>query len=82
MTELITHTHTHTHTRVYILTGASLMAQIVKNLPAMWETWVDLWVGKIPQRREWLPTVVFLPGESVDRGDWRATVHAITKSWI
>ena len=26
------------------------MAQLVKNLPAMWETWV----GKIPWRREWL----------------------------
>ena len=22
------------------------------------------WVGKIPWRREWLPTTVFLPGES------------------
>ena len=22
------------------------------------------WVGKIPWRREWLPTLVFLPGES------------------
>ena len=24
----------------------------------------DGWVGKIPWRREWLPTPVFLPGES------------------
>ena len=24
----------------------------------------DPWVGKIPWRREWLPTLVFLPGES------------------
>ena len=23
----------------------------------------DLWVGKIPWRREWLPTPVFFPGE-------------------
>ena len=23
----------------------------------------DIWVGKIPWRREWLPTPVFLPGE-------------------
>ena len=38
---------------------ASLVAQPVKNLPAMWETWV----GKIPWRREWLPTPVFWPGE-------------------
>jgi len=37
------------------LFGASLVVQTVKNLPAMQETWVDLWVGKIPKipwRRE------------------------------
>ena len=38
---------------------ASLVAQLVKNLPAMQETWV----GKIPWRREWLPTPIFWPGE-------------------
>ena len=46
---------------------ASLMAQLVKNLPAMQETWVwsgfDLWVGKIPWKRERLPTPVFWPGK-------------------
>ena len=39
------------------------MPQMVKNLPSMQETW-DHWVGKIPWRKEWLPTPVFLPGES------------------
>ena len=29
----------------------------------MEETWVHSMVGKIPWRREWLPTPVFLPGE-------------------
>ena len=43
---------------------ASLMAQMVKNMPAMWETRFDPWVGKIPWRREWQSTPVFLPGES------------------
>ena len=28
------------------------------------EMWVDPWVGKIPWRRKWQPTPVFLPGES------------------
>ena len=42
---------------------ASLVAQLVKNPPAMQETWVDPWVGKIPWRRERLPTPVFWPGE-------------------
>ena len=42
---------------------ASLGAQLVKNPPAMWETWVQSWVGKIARRRERLPTPVFWPGE-------------------
>ena len=36
---------------------------MVKNLSAMWETWIDPWVGKISWRKEWLPTPVFFPGE-------------------
>ena len=39
------------------------MAQSVKNLPAMRETRLDPRVGKIPWRREWLPTPIFLLGE-------------------
>ena len=30
---------------------ASVVAQLVKNPPAMWETWVDPLVGNIPWRR-------------------------------
>ena len=37
---------------------------MVKNLPAIQRPGFDLWVGKIPQRRAWQPTPVFLPGES------------------
>ena len=40
------------------------MAQTVKNLPAMQETWVRSLVRKIPWRRAWHPTPVFLSGES------------------
>ena len=43
--------------------GAPLVAQTVNNLPTMWETWVRSLVGKIPWRRVWQPTPVFLPGE-------------------
>ena len=39
---------------------ASLMAHLVKNLPAMGEAWIE----KIPWKREQLPTPVFWPGES------------------
>ena len=41
----------------------SLVAQLVKNPSAVWETWVWSQVGKIPWRREWLPTPVFWPRE-------------------
>jgi len=37
---------------------------MVMNPPAMRETGFDLWVGKMPRRRAWPPTPVFLPGES------------------
>ena len=45
-------------------TTASLVGQTVKNSPTMRETWVRPWVGKIPWRRAWLRTPVFVPGES------------------
>ena len=40
-----------------------LVAQSVKSLPAMWDTWFNPWVGKIPWRRKWQPTPLFLHGE-------------------
>ena len=43
--------------------GASLMEQWVKNSLAIQET-QEPWVKKIPWRRAWQPTPIFLPGES------------------
>ena len=43
---------------------SSLVAQMVKNPPAMQETWVRSLGWEIPWRRAWQPTPVFLPGES------------------
>jgi len=57
------------------------VTQTIKNLPAVQETQVQSWVGKIPRRKEWLPTAVFLPGEFMNRGVWWATVHHVVKSW-
>ena len=51
-------------------------AQMVNNLPVMQETWVSS-LGKIPWRRAWQPTVVFL---LKDRGAWWVTIHGVTKS--
>ena len=42
---------------------ASLVAQMVKNLPRMWEPRFDPRVWNLPWRREGLPTPIFLPGE-------------------
>ena len=57
----------------------------VKNLPIRLEPQecgFNPWLGKIPWRRAWQPTPVFLPGESHgQRGDWWVIVHKVTKSW-
>ena len=47
-----------------ILSRASLVAQMVKNLPAVREIWVQSLGQEDPWRREWQPTQVLLPGES------------------
>ena len=46
------------------ITWASLVTQMVKNLPAIRRPRFSPWVRKIPWRREWLLTPVFLPGKS------------------
>ena len=43
-----------------LLLGASLVAQLVKNSPAMQETLVRFLGQEIPWRRDWLPTPMFL----------------------
>ena len=71
-------------TNNYRIHWASLVVQTVMNLPAMQETRFNLWVGKIPQRRAWQPTPVFLPENPMDRGTWWATVPGVTKrgTWL
>ena len=39
------------------------MAQLVKNLSATWELWVQSLSWEDPQRRKSQPTPVLLPGE-------------------
>jgi len=45
-----------------LVLGASLVAQLVKNPPAMWETWIRSLYWENLLEREWLPTPVFWPG--------------------
>ena len=43
----------------------------LKNLPAVQETRLDPWIGKIPRRRERLPTPVF----------WSGKFHGLYSPW-
>ena len=38
------------------------------------------WVGKVPCGRKWQSISVSLPGNPMNRGAWRATVHGVTQS--
>ena len=61
---------------------ASLVAQIVKNLPTMLETWVR-YLGWEDPLEEGMATDSSIHAWRIlmDRGAWQATVHGITKSW-
>ena len=61
---------------------ASLVVQVVKNPPAMWRPGFSLWVGKIPWRRERLPTPVFWPGESHRRYSPWGPKESDTTEWL
>ena len=57
---------------------------VVKNPSAMQDMWQELrfdpWVRKIPWKRKWQPTPVFLPGESHgQRSLAGATIHGIAR---
>ena len=73
------HTHTHTHTHTHIL--ASLVAQMVKNLPA---NAVDMGLipglGRSPGEGNGYPLQYSWLENPMDRGAWQAPVHGITKS--
>ena len=58
---------------------ASLIAQLVKNLHAIQETPVRFLVGKIPWRRDRLPTPVFL---SFPCGSVVKDPSAMQKTWV
>ena len=60
---------------------ASLVAHLVKSLPAMQATWFNPWVGKIPSRRAWQPTPVFLPRDSHEQRSLVGYSRGVAKSW-
>ena len=56
---------------------------MVKNLPAMQETWFDPWVGKgvIPGEENGYLLQYSCLGNPMNRGAWWATAHGVAKSW-
>ena len=60
---------------------ASLVAQLVQNLPAVWETWVQF-LGREDLLEEGRAThsSILAWRILVDRGAWWATVHGVAKS--
>ena len=59
----------------------SLVAQMVKNPPAMWETWVQ-YLGWEDPLEEGMETHFSILAWRIpmDRGAWRATVHGVAES--
>ena len=80
------------NTSTFMSLWASVIAQLVKNLPIMQESAYNAgvrlqcrrpgfnsWVWKIPWRRKWQPTPVFLTRNPKDIGAWQAIAHGIRR---
>ena len=63
-----------------VLVGASLVAQMVKNLPATWEIWVWSLGWEDPLEKEMITHSYSCLENSMDRGAWWATAHGVSKS--
>ena len=69
--------YTHTHTYIW----ASLVAQTVKNLPAVWDTSVRSLGWEDPLEEGMATHSSILAWRiPMDRGTWQATVHGVAKS--
>ena len=58
----------------------SLVAQMVKRLPTMQETWVQSLGQEDPLEKETATHSSICLENPMDRGAWWATVHGVTKS--
>ena len=60
--------------------GTSLVAQTVKHLPAIRETWVQFLGQEDPLEKEMAPPLQYSCLENpLNRGAWQATVHGVAK---
>ena len=61
---------------------ASLVAQMVKGLPTMWETQVRSLGREDPLEKEMAPHSSTLAWKNpMDGGAWQATIYGVEKSW-
>ena len=61
---------------------ASLVTQMVKNLPAVWDTWLRSLGWEDPVEEGTATHSSILAWRiAMDRGAWWATVHGVAKSW-
>ena len=56
------------------------MAQMVKNLPAAQENWLQSLGWEDPLEKEWQPTPAFLPAEFHGQGSLVGYTHGVTKN--
>ena len=67
--------------KTYAYNWASPVAQTVKNLPAIWETWVRSLGWEDPLEEGMATQCSILAWRiPMDRAAWQATVHGIAKS--
>ena len=67
---------------MYMCIWASLVAQLIKNPPTVWETWVRSLGWEDPLEKEMATHFSTLAWRiPMDRGAWWATVHGVTKRW-
>ena len=62
-------------------TVSALVTQMVKNLPAMQETWVQSLGWEDPLEKGTAPLQYSCLENSMGKGAWHATVHGVAKSW-
>ena len=67
---------------LYTHIQASLVAQTIKNLPAMQETWVQF-LGQEDPLEKGMETYSSILAQSIlwTEEAWQATVHGVAKSW-
>ena len=62
--------------------GSSLGAEMVKNPPAMQETWVRSPPQEDPQEKGTAThSSILAQGNPMDGGAWQVMAHGVTKSW-